>query len=564
MQTNSDVSLALKRFLASRRTLGKSRGYDVISSPINAASEFIDNAGSRLEKDSYKRTGKPDLRTNHWRKERKDSESDYALNNGLYTTTGNPSQKKQGNYMIGEEDSDSKKKKRKSRDSKVTVWKSPADKRQPDKFHVQPSSAWKPSLNVWRQNQKFLLGRAQMSGLPRDKTATSHKSLVKLSSMWRPPISAWWPKRKKSQLSQVRRVVVVPPRNQATTSDKSRGKSSSSWRWLLNVWWADHKSPDGLQDDRTTKSYVKLSPAWRPPLRAWRPAFSAVDHKSQSHSAASVLPRDRITSRGVDDVITSGVITRLADDSVMVAADDLIQPVVLVKSARRGMRAKYRIHKQPGLPQNTEKRLRNDEGRSERDESLINLFRSRPSRRYRRSVTGKQRAAAGLTTRSRTKTRKASSRQNRDFDDDDDYDEDDEFDRRDADDDDDDVSDEELQDLDAEMANAEEDADEEEEEEEEKKSNRDKKQDQIANKKRASENEVTVSKDLMKQLEDTIYNRVVAFVKGQPASGGSSPATGSTTPSTGSTTPGTSTTPKARKEEEEEEEEELIEEDLDL
>jgi len=35
----------------------------------------------------------------------------------------------------------------------------------------------------------------------------------------------------------------------------------------------------------------------------------------------------------------------------------------------------------------------------------------------------------------------------------------------------------------------------------------------VTSKKRASESEVTVNKELMKQLEDAVYNRLVAFLK---------------------------------------------------
>jgi len=62
------------------------------------------------------------------------------------------------------------------------------------------------------------------------------------------------------------------------------------------------------------------------------------------------------------------------------------------------------------------------------------------------------------------------------------------------------------------MANAgEEDA----EEEEDERRGRDKAADaaSVTSKKRASESEVTVNKELMKQLEDAVYNRLIAFLK---------------------------------------------------
>jgi len=65
------------------------------------------------------------------------------------------------------------------------------------------------------------------------------------------------------------------------------------------------------------------------------------------------------------------------------------------------------------------------------------------------------------------------------------------------------------------MANADED-----EEAEEKSGRRDKKEERAENKKRASENEVVVNKELMKQVEDSVYNRVVTFMKTATPSGG--------------------------------------------
>jgi len=63
------------------------------------------------------------------------------------------------------------------------------------------------------------------------------------------------------------------------------------------------------------------------------------------------------------------------------------------------------------------------------------------------------------------------------------------------------------------MANAEE---EEEENEEEERNNRYKKDDKAANSSGSSGNQVTVNKDLMKQLEESVYNRVVSFLKAAP------------------------------------------------
>jgi len=62
------------------------------------------------------------------------------------------------------------------------------------------------------------------------------------------------------------------------------------------------------------------------------------------------------------------------------------------------------------------------------------------------------------------------------------------------------------------MANA---GEEEAEEEEDERRGRDKAADaaSVTSKKRASESEVTVNKELMKQLEDAVYNRLVAFLK---------------------------------------------------
>ena len=66
------------------------------------------------------------------------------------------------------------------------------------------------------------------------------------------------------------------------------------------------------------------------------------------------------------------------------------------------------------------------------------------------------------------------------------------------------------------MANA---GEEEAEEEEDERRGRDKaaadaeKAASVTSKKRASESEVTVNKELMKQLEDAVYNRLIAFLK---------------------------------------------------
>ena len=66
--------------------------------------------------------------------------------------------------------------------------------------------------------------------------------------------------------------------------------------------------------------------------------------------------------------------------------------------------------------------------------------------------------------------------------------------------------------MDAEMASA---GEEEAEEEEDERRGRDKAADaaSLTSKKRASESEVTVNKELMKQLEDAVYNRLIAFLK---------------------------------------------------
>ena len=66
------------------------------------------------------------------------------------------------------------------------------------------------------------------------------------------------------------------------------------------------------------------------------------------------------------------------------------------------------------------------------------------------------------------------------------------------------------------MANAEE----EEADEDEERTGRYRKDDETVNTKRASENEVTVNKELMKQLEDSVYNRVVTFIKAAGPTGG--------------------------------------------
>ena len=66
------------------------------------------------------------------------------------------------------------------------------------------------------------------------------------------------------------------------------------------------------------------------------------------------------------------------------------------------------------------------------------------------------------------------------------------------------------------MANAEE----EEADEEEERTGRYKKEDETVNTKRASENEVTVNKELMKQFEESVYNRVVTFIKAAAPTGG--------------------------------------------
>jgi len=526
---------------------------------------------SSLHRISYRRNGKPDSQTSHQWKERNE------LVNTLDTAVnGKPSRTKEGNDIIGNnylkspeydvpgtsksspgeprgwfkspytlsspDNANSRDSENRARSGLSTT------ARQAEKFHGTLSPAWKPSINVWRPNHQFPVDLVLMAGLPRDKTATSHKSRVKLLSAWRPSFSASWPHHTKSQSSQLRRTQAIPPRDRATSLDKSREKlsSSSALRSRSGVWWRDRKSPAVLSGDRTTKSRSKLSSAWRPSLRARWLAVSADNRNSHS---------------------------------VMVVSEGRIQPVVPVESARRRMGSKHHVHQQPVIPQSMEKRVRSDEEDDENDKSLFGLLVPRASRRRRRSVTGKRAAAAaGLTAHSRSKARRARSKQIRDYDDDDDDDDDDEddedVDRRDAEDDDD--SDEELQDLEAaEMANAEEnvneddeDEDEEEEEEEEKRSDQYKREDK---------NQVTVSKELMKQLEDSIYNRVVAFVKAQPsgtAANNTSPATGSTTPAKGSTTPASKskgkTTPTKKKgkgedeEDEEEEEEELIEEDLEL
>ena len=583
------TALNAARFLASRRTAHNSQArksslYEVIKA--SATGDEVPNSGSRLEEGALERTGKPLRANSDWWKDLNDS--DYRLNVGL--TTGKLSRIKDGSYVMGDDSAETND--RKSRGSSgydVTAEKSPAgehqgspyylssqgnspstrwnrprsallpDNRQADKFHVKKSSVWKPPLRARLQNHKFPLVHAQMVRIPRDKPATSYKSQAKLSSTWRPFFSAWWPGHKKSQLSQVR---TVSSRQQGSTSRTWHGRLSSTHSSPFNVWLLDRKLPAGLPGRRMTKSYVKLLWAWRPSLRAWWAAFST----DKSHNAPRAPARDPVTSRGLSDVIASGDVTRLVDNSVMVASKGPVQPIVLVKSARRGMHAKYRVHKQPSPMQNIDNSPPRDEDENNH-RRVLDLFRRR--RRRRSVVDKKTAAAAGLAEQSRAKTLKTSSRQSRDDDDDDDdkYEEDEEMDRRDTDDDDDDdddeVSDEELQDLDAEMANAEEDADEEEEEDEDRRSNRNKKDEQTASKKRASENEVTVSKDLMKQMEDNIYKRVVELVKGGSAGGSTTPATGSTTPS-GSTTPGAGGSTTTSAGEEEEEEEELLEEEINI
>ena len=173
------------------------------------------------------------------------------------------------------------------------------------------------------------IGSSNGSKLNRPRSALSqfHVKLI-LSSARKPSLNVWPPNL---------------PLGQAKMAVGKRTKSKYQIK-LWSVWipsFRVHRDaqsrqvPTGLPGDRTTKSHVKLSSTRRPSLRAWRPTFST----------------------------------------------PIIPPVVLVKPAHRRMRAVYRVHKQPGILQNVDKRLHNDEKDNENDESLFGLSRRRHRRK---------------------------------------------------------------------------------------------------------------------------------------------------------------------------------------
>ena len=325
-----------------------------------------------------------------------------------------------------------------SRHTHTSNWNQPPSASSPKPHHQRSyksrqkfSSVWRPALGVWRPKQKFMSSKAST---PRyHNPALARKHHVKRPFTWAATFGAWLSGRTKPRWNQIN------PAN--PLHDKPRGaKSASVWHLLIPLKPEHRKS--------STESRAKLSPEWRPTLRASaEPTFSRTRHEAPPPDVPS---RDRAGSR---DLVA-------ADDvSAMVRAGSVRPPVpllLLLKSAGRRLGRQLRVgSRDPAAACAGRRRdVADGDGQDKVGGNWARFLQVRAGRRRRTVVdkTTTSTAAAAAVASGQLRTGRASSRRTRDNEDDDDDDYDDErddveaaddvdLDRRDSDNDDDDDSD---------------------------------------------------------------------------------------------------------------------------